>query len=710
MKKRRLTRRDVLKAAQVGGLGACGALGLLGRPAAAEDTRGTCRICTMHCGLAGTTRGHRLVRVEGELSSRTRGFICHHGWAIREIVHSPERVRRPLRREGSRFVEVSWEEALSGIAERLLAIKREHGPQAVALQAGWPLVRHPLLPFLMRFCQAFGTPNFATVASLCASSGHIARMLVSGSFLHPDLRKTRTLLLWGANPTFADPPLAHLVAQKGLEQNKLIVVDPIRTELAEAATLHLRPRPGTDGALALGMLHVTVRDRLHDARFVEENTVGFEELSRLVEPYTPAEVERLTSVPRADVEEATHLFARNGPGAVWDSLGVQHHVNGLQATRAITALAAVLGYIDVPGGLKLRGRAGPGFWEQPLPAFYSLATPEPVPAPVAARPIGYDEYPLFEVFNREAQGVLFPRAILEDKPYPLRALVCFASNPLVTQPASARWREAARRLSLLVSVDPFLSETGAQAHYVLPAATFAEAPSVDPGDQDTRVQQSSLAPPQHQSWPDWKILVELARALGLGAYFPWSSFREAQEAPRKPYMRDPARERWPMPMPAGTPPPRFATASGKLELSSQTLARFGYTPLPEWTPPATRPTPEYPLLLVSGPRTRVYINSQFRQIPSIRDKQPEPFVELHPEAARRCGVHDGAHVAVVSPEGRITLRARVTDRVHPEIAVLPAGWAVANANELTSPEGADPISGFPALRSQVCRVEPLGAT
>jgi anaerobic selenocysteine-containing dehydrogenase len=703
-------RRDLFKIAPAAGLAvAAGSVGLLERAKAETTTHGICRICTMHCGLVGTVRGGQLLRVEGDPLSRTRGFICHHGLAVREIVHAPERLHAPMKRVGDRWTELGWSDALGEIGERLNAIKREYGPQALALQAGWPFVRHPLLPLFMRFARAFGSPNMASVASLCASAGHMGRMLVSGAFLHADLPHTRTLIIWGANPPIAQPPLAHLCTQKALGEDRLIVVDPIRTELAEAASLHLKPRPGSDGALALGMIHLVVRDRLYDAAFVAGQTQDFEALRELVAPYTPERVAALTSVPASDLTKAVQIYARNGPGAVWDSLGVQHHANGVQTVRAITALSALLGYLDVPGGLSLLNRPGPGFWERPLPGFYDLRTQVPAPPPIAAKPIGYDRFPVFEMFNREAQGVLFPEAILHDDPYPLRALLCFASNPLVTYPDAGRWREAAKKIPLLVSVDPFMTETGAAAHYLLPAATFAESAKVDAGDRDAEVTAETLVPPQHDSWPDWKILFGLAQAAGLGSFFPWTSFEEAQRARTEPWMADPARERRPRPMPKGTAPPRFPTASGKIEFASAALVSFGYPALPEWIPPAASTSADYPLWLVSGPRTRAFINSQFRQIPSIRNKELEPCVEVHPDAALRMAIADRQMVTIVSPRGRVEMRARVTDRVHPEIAVVPAGWATASANELTTLDHLDPISGFPVFRSQVCRLEPLGA-
>lgn len=703
----RITRRDVLKLAQVGGVvAAAGGLSLIGGDAGAErTTRGICRICTMHCGVVATVRGEQLVRVEGDRASPTAGFLCQHGQALREIVHSEERLRTPLKRDGRTMREIPWDQALAEIAERLEAVRRRHGARAFALQTGWPFVRHPLVWMLHRFARAFGSPNVATVASLCESVGRMGKALTVGSNVRADLRGCRTLLVWGANPAVSSPPFAQVLAAAGPGRRNLIVIDPHRSEAARVADLHLAVRPGTDGALALGLIHVVLRERLHDEEAARRDTVGLDELSVLAEEHPPERVAALCGIAAGDVERVARLFAGEGPSAIWDGLGIEHHGNGLQTVRAIACLEALCGHLGARGGGVMLDRPGARFDDELLPALYRMATAEPVPPPIDERPIGGERFPIFEVYNRQAQANLFARAILEDDPYPLRALVLFGANPLVTSPGARRLRRAYGKLELLVTIDPFLTETGEASDYVLPAATFAEAAGVG---IDERVMPEPLVPPIVGAWPDWKILFELARAVGLGRYFPWPTLKEALEAPRVPFMQDPTRQPRPTrPTEERAEPARYGTSSGKIELRSALLEGFGHDPLPRWTPPRQRPTTEYPILLVSGPRTRTYVNSQFRKIPSIAAKLPSPFVEVPPAIAGPLGLEDGDWVAVVSPHGRIELEARVTDRVHPETVVLPNGWPQANANLLIDGDDLDPISGFPAFRSAICRLEPL---
>ena len=703
--RRRWTRRDLFKAAPVAlvGLGAVG-LARFGRDLTPTTRRrGTCRFCLMHCGVQTTLKGDRLVKVEGDVTSKTRGFVCEHGYALRELVHSHERVRHPLVRRGDAFHEVSWEEALGEVARRLEGVRHTWGARALAIQTGWPLVRHPLVGFLHRFARAFGSPNVATVASLCEASARMGQALTVGTKYSPDLKGLKTLVLWGANPGVTAPPFLHLVASKAKGGN-LVVIDPVRTGLAKEATVHLSVRPGTDGALALGFIHVLLREQRFDRAFVEQHTVGFAGLEQLARAYPPERVEALTGVPAGEVERVARLLHDGQPTGIWQGLGVEHHENGVQTVRAISCLEVLCGRFD--GTHEPRSLLTPvtsTFHDEMLPALYRMRTPEPVPPPVADTVLGSERFPLFEMFNREAQGEMLADAILEGKPYPVKALVLWASNALLTSSGSQRLAKAAEALELLVVVDPFFSESARRADIVLPAATFAESPDIGADDE---VAQDSLVPPQEGSWPDYRILRELAHATGLAQYFPWTTFHQAMGAPHVPWMHDEAVQ----PRPETTDPaPRFGTVTGKAEFASPLLERFGYPPLPEWTPPTAQPSKDFPLRLVTGPRPRARINSQFAQSPSVTARMRAPEALVHPTVAAGLNLTTGALVDVVSPSGRVTLTAVVTTDVHPECVVMPAGWKEANANLLVSHERRDPISGFPAFRSGVCRLERHGA-
>ena len=698
--RRKWTRRDLMKAAPLAavGLGVAG-LALTGKSAhATERTVGTCRFCLMRCGIECVVEDGRLVKVEGSLPSRTKGFVCEHGFALRELVHSDERVQHPLIRKGDAFHEVSWDEALQHIAQKLAEVKAKHGARALAIQTGWPFVRHPLVPFLHRFARAFGSPNVATVSSLCEASLRMGQALTVGSKYSADMRRAKTLLVWGANPPVTAPPFAHLVAGKARTGN-LVVIDPLRTTLAKEATLHLRVKPATDGALALGLIHL-VLSRRPPNEAQREKLHGLDELAALAAQYPIDRVEQITSVPRADIERLAGMVLDSGPIGIWQGLGVEHHVSGVQTVRAITSLEVLCGRFEGGDPRTLVSPNAPDFHAQMLPALYRMRTPNPAPPPITEQAVGHERFPLFDRYNREAQGELLADAILRDTPYPVRALILWGSNALITSSGTQEMEAAAKKLDLLVTVDPFFSASAQRSDVVLPASTFAESPDVDA--DDTGVAAKGLVPVQGMSRPDYTILSDLAQACGLGQWFTWKNFAEAMRAPRVEWMHDEVMQ----PRPHPDARSDFGTPTGKAEFLSTVLAEAGLEPLPVWTEPAEMPSAEFPLRLVTGPRPRARINSQFGPSPSVRARLREPEILVHPEAARRAGIVHGTKVDVVSPHGRISIRAVVTPDVHPECVVMPAGWHESNPNLLISNAVRDPISAFPALRSGICRLEP----
>lgn len=654
--KKKWTRRDLLKLAQVGGVGAVGAgLAFGGRADAEVETRrGVCRLCTMHCGIVATLKGGKLARIDGDLKSNTSGFVCLNGQGYRELLASRARIHTPLVRKGDHFEPVDWESAIALVAERLLAIRAKKGPASIAFETGWPFVRHPLVPYIQRLCDALGTPNLATVASLCEASGRMGRALVHGSNYWPMMQKAKTLVIWGANPAHAAGPYFHQVVAAAKSPRALIVIDPVRTEVAAHATHHLMPRPGTDGALALGILRILIEE---DRVKIPVPPADLADLGRLAAAYTPAEVERLTTVPAQQLETVARILSENGPTAIWDGLGVEHHENGVQTVRAISVIYSLC------GGLEATAEARPG--------EIDWHTPEPMPPRPSIPAIGAVEFPVFHAFQRQAQKQRFPAAIEAGE---LSALVLVGSNALLTAPGSARLRAAVDKLDLLVVVDPFLTASAEHADVVLPATTFGEdAPLSLPGGEG--------------AWPDDKLIFSLARALGFAASFPWQTLAEAEQARRGPHKSK------------GTP-----LDPSTLTIRSAVLEEAGQPGLPVWTPPSDAPSPEFPLILVAGPRTRAFINSQLREAPSVRAKMPRPLARLNPAAAAARGIADGDPVIVRTKVGSVQFWAELSGDIHPEVVVVPHGWAEANANLLTDLSGLDPISGFPAFRSRACQI------
>ncbi len=625
---RRLSRRDLLRAAPIAGAGAAAvAVGMAARaiPAGRHVTRRPVPLLPAPLRSRWKGVGTTLLRVDGDTAGETRGFLCQHGHALPEVVHSPERLRTPLVRRGDRLVETSWDEALAFVGERMAAGARPLRAEAVAFQTGWPLVRHPL----------DGVDSTAR-----ARLGDAERRL-GGEPLRD--RRTdgpgahRGQQVPARPPPDADPgrlgrephpqrPAAR--ARRGPQGDRRTAggVDPVRTELAAVATEHLAVRPGTDGALALGLIHVLVAEGLVDRAppgpGADSGLRGALGAGRVL----PA-AERtaaLTGVPARRRSSASrgsrgrdpdrHLVRPRG-GAPRE-----RRPDGAGDRRAGGALPPLGRAGDPPGPHpgppgNVDGTRCPPSPRSPPP---SRCPPAPGPARWAAT-----NYPLFEMFNREAQGNVLARAILEDRPYPVRALVLVASNALVTAPGSARApaRRGAARAAGVGRPVPHRQRS--------PRRTWCcRRPRSPSGPREV------APPPEHEAWPDWKVVFELARAMGLGAGFRGRAGTRRSE--RRGWRWQRLRSSHPGSTELTGRRGGHAVGKGRARLGACSPGRV--TPRSRsGQPPSLRPSAGFPLMLVTGPRTRAYINSQFRQVARIRLLEPEPVVRVHPGRGPRRG-------------------------------------------------------------------------
>lgn len=682
---RGLTRRELF-GSSAGAAAASLALaaGCASRERTLRRAESHCQICTMRCGVEAYVDGDRLVSVHGRLDSHTRGFTCANGLAVPEWLRAPNRVSEPMVRRSGGFESASWSTALDAVVARLKEVRERHGARAIAVQSGWALVRGDTAGWIRRLCDALGTPNYISSSSICVGAAVMSNALSFGRLASSDLNRTSHFVLWGSNPMQSAPPIAHLILRRKNHGMRFVVVDPRKTKLAQAADLHLAIRPGTDLALALAMLGVIVRESLYDAGFVKDQTIGFEELAAVVEPLTPEWAAPITGIDAATIDGLAREIAAAEGASVSTGLALEHSLNGVQTCRAVEALWTITGNVGRPGGMHLYGPAGAA-------AFEAYRTLEPVPPPVSESPVGAAEHPLFTRLLAEAQGNLLPRAILDDDPYPVRALLVFGANPALSAPDTAEMRRALERLDLLVVADPVLSETASMADVVLPVATFIE--------RDSHIAMRGIGEvpaavsPRGQSRPDWQIAFDLASRLGLERYFPWADRGAAQEtlaaAPHR-------KERG-----------RYLTPSGKIELASAQMGDVGLSPVPR---PARVDTPpsDFPLLLVTGLRRPGYCNSQMRGAPLLEQRVGPPTAGLAAATARSLGVGDGQRVRIETEHGAVEVPARIHDDLIEGIVVLPHCVAEANANQLTSVATRDPVSGFPNLRSLACRVRPAG--
>jgi formate dehydrogenase (coenzyme F420) alpha subunit len=559
---------------------------------------------------------------------------------------------------------------------------------------------------MKRFLSLYGTANLCSAGSECFIPQLLCGITTFGSLPMADIKNSRLVIIWGANP-FASGSLQgcntrsmrilHELKEQG---TRFIVVDPRTPDVAALADLHLQPRPGTDGALALGMLRVLVDENLYDRDYVEKYTAGFDRLREMLADYDLERIEKITMVPRSAIEQAARMFAAVKPASIMNGNGLEHHTNTVQTLRALSLLLSITGNIDVAGGNTFLS-----------PVFLSPEESEVIPAP-SASPIGMDEHPLFVSMINQAQALVVIEKMAAEGESPIKAMIIAGGAPLPELANSNAVKRAFEKLEFMAVIDQFMTETAKYADLVLPAAFFLERDEI----ATMPLNLQNRAVDGGQCWPDWKIWWELGRAMGYEKYFPWKNFAEAADALlQSAGCSYEELKKNPQGIMEETAPGKllengFYTFSGKIELYSQSLESNGYDPLPVYREPmeSIMSTPDiardYPLTLTTGARQPMYLHSQQRSIASLNKLLPAPWVEINPRTARACAVNDGDTVRVESPRGSITMKVRVTDGILPDVVHLPHGWARADCNVLTDHEKRDPISGFPGLKSSLCRV------
>jgi anaerobic selenocysteine-containing dehydrogenase len=665
-----------------------------------------CRLCLSCCGIDAHVENGRLVKVSS-MKEHPINRLCVKARAIPDWIYSPQRIAHPMRKVNGAWQETSWDEAFGIIADKLAGIKERYGAKALVVHLGEPMVGVEVPRIAIRFCSLYGTPNYTSGSSLCFAAkgiGHglsISRRMFP---LAPSYQDTRCAVIWGRNPQQSKIGEQADVLSAKKRGAKLIVVDPRATPLARRADLHIQVRPGTDCALALALMHVIIAEELYDKAFVSKWTLGFDKLKEHVKEYSPEVVEKITWVPAVKIRQFARMYALNRPATITQGVSLDHCINGVQNSRAISILIAITGNLDITGG---------NTYNAPLPQT-SLRAKGIVDI---AEVIGA-QYPIFNKFVSETSAMPVAKAIITGKPYPVKALIVQAANPALTWPDSRKVRQAFEKLELLVVSDHFMNETAKLADIFLPAAAFLERKIVI--DYATKglplimLGQKAVEPPA-DCLEDWQLWSELGRKMGYAEHFPWRNADELfsqllepsgitlEQLEQNPggiiYAQLDRQRKYEE---AG-----FDTPSGKVELFSQTMADYGYDPLPIFTPPES-PSERYPFTLISGTRTIAFSHSQYRNIARLRKLVPQPLVEINLESARNLGVADGERVVVESAKGSISLKAKITAEVPAGVLSLQHGWEEANVNILTDNEPHDPISGYPAFKTTLCRVRKIG--
>jgi anaerobic selenocysteine-containing dehydrogenase len=671
-------------------------------------TKGVCPMCLKSCGIDAHVSNGKLIKVTG-MKEHPFNRFCVKGKAAVDWVYSGERVTQPLRKINGEWKEISWDEAFRFIGERLNHIRESSGAKALAVHVGNPFIGSHIPLLAKRFCSLYGTPNYTSSASLCFAAKAIGHGISLSSRmlpLFPNYKGTRCVVVWGFNPEQSDAVEAGNISSARRRGANLIVIDPRRIPLARRADIHAQIRPGTDAALALGLLNVIVGEELYDKQFVNDWTIGFDELREEVKDYSPEAVERMTWVPAETIRQIARMYSTSKPATIAQGVSLDHCINGVQTSRAISIMVAITGNLDVLGG---------NTYSFPL----RLASLRIKGRVCVSDAIGA-KYPVYGKFTSETTSIPLPEAILTGQPYPVRALVVQGSNPVLTWPNASKVISALRKLDLLVVSDLFMTETAELASIFLPAASFFEEDLLKDytmiGLPLVVIGRKAIEP-LGNCLENWKIWAELGKTMGYNEYFPWRNTDELfttlleptgmtvekiEDTPGGIVFHEVGRREY---LKSG-----FDTPSGKFEIFSPMMKERGYSPLPTFVELAEKTASQpaladkYPFVLISGPRIIAYTHSRFRNVSRLHRRAPYPVVEINTASAREMGIGDGDIVAVESPRGSIKLKAKPTESIHPRVVNIVHGWREANVNILTDDESPDTVSGFPAFKSVRCRI------
>jgi thiosulfate reductase / polysulfide reductase chain A len=730
--------------------------------------------CVHQCGLIATVEDGRLVRLRGNPDYPTPNHGCadrmpHHiKW-----LYSPEQLLHPLKRVGERgedrWEQIPWDQALDEIAAKLAALKEKYGAETLAVHEG--TYRSDMYPMRTRFLNLFGNPsNIGCAGTICrCNTVALNYALLGCANSRAKLTQMECVVLHGNNIRHTAPlDWQRLKRRMEAGEVKVIVIDPRKTEAGAYADLWLQLRPGTDTALLMAWINVIVEEGLYDKAFVDEWTSGFDELRARAAEYTPERVAEITWVPPDLIRAAARMYATSKPaGFHWGSATDMLGRNSIRVEQARICLRAITGNLAEGGGEMVVG-PGPIIGGKMGIRDSMLVFPEMIPPEQRKKQIGSDRFKLMgwpgyeamRKYHEEAYGVPFPtaahnfvavqpliwKAIVEQDPYPVTAMITWGSNVLLNGGDVRTMYRALKspNLELHVSMEHFMTPTALLADYVLPIASKLEKPMCATHEDfapNIACSEAAVEPlgERHGDYFVWKGLAE---RLGFGEYFPWETeerLADERLAPLDLTFREVATEtyfvRSEEPWTYKTVNPRtgrptgFATPSGKVELYSRVLEELGYDPLPFYEEPPESPvsTPDvaeqYPYILITGGNFRPMFHSENRHWGmGYREQYPDPIMEVHPDVAGPLGIGEGDWVCVETRRGAIKQRAHVTDEIHPRVVNVQRHWWFpeqpaaepslhglwqSNCNVLTmgdDPDTYDPVTGGWPLRALLCKI------
>jgi assimilatory nitrate reductase catalytic subunit len=683
-------------------------------------TQTHCPYCALQCGMELAEAGGAL-EVHARDFPTNRGGLCKKGWTSAELLSTPDRLTSPLIREhrGEPLRPATWAEAIERVASAFRRVQLDHGLDAVGVFGGGGLTNEKAYA-LGKFARVvLRTKHIDYNGRFCMASAAVAGQRAFGidrglPFPLTDLPGAEVIALVGANPAETMPPVMKFFEEQRASGGRLIVIDPRRTPTAEAATLHLQLTPGTDAALANGLLHVALTEGLVDLDFIAARTTGFEGVRHIVASFWPDRAERITGVPAKRIVEAARMLGGTRRAMILSARGAEQQSRGVQNVLAFVNLALALGLVGKPhagfgcltGQGNGQGGREHGQKSDQLPGYRRIDNPEHRAHVARVWGVPVDDIPGPGVSACEMLDHLGEEG-------GVRALLVMGSNLVVSAPNATRLDGRLGALDCLVVADPFLSETAALADVVLPSCQWAEEEGTMTNLEGRLLYRSPARPPPEGVRSDLAILKEISSSLGRGGYLSENSEETFNELRRASaggvadysgftYARVRSGEGlfWPCPAEEHPGTPRlfadsFPTPDGR--------ARFHPV---QHAAPSEEPDEQFPLYLTTGRVMSHYQSgTQTRRIPLLRDSEPEPFVEMHPATAGLYGLEVGGMARVRTRRGTALLRVRTNPSMRHDTLFVPFHWSGrGRANNLTT-DALDPDSKIPAFKVAAATLE-----
>jgi len=668
--------------------------------------------CHNQCGILVYSKGNKVLKVEGDPEIPfSEGRLCVRCLSLPSVVHHPDRLTHPLKRTGKRgegkWERISWEEAYDIIEDNVRRIQKEFGPEAIAALTG---TGRNISHYMGKLCfSGFKSPN-TTAAFLSGLACFVPKIMSGmptvGEFVvadcsqmfpdrydNPNWEVPKCMIIWGNNPVVSNPDsfMGHWIVECMKRGTKLIVIDPRLTWLASRAEIWLQIRPGTDAAVALGLINIIINENLYDTEFVEKWTQGFDELKERAAQYPPEKVAEISWVAKDKLLQAARMYATSTPASTQVGVAVEQGKVGMSTLLAIQNLWALTGNVDVPGG-NIIDRPNEDFRVPPLEWGA-----EDVPQESIKKRIGYKKFPYIGPFFSQPDEIL--ETMLTDKPYPMKMVWLQGTNPLACMGSDPKKiYTAMRRLDFVTVVDLFMTPTAmALADLVLPAASALERDSIrcdclgvwwGPIRAVNKIVQVGACK------SDEEIVLEVGKRLNPEG-FPWDNveqmldwlltdtgmtFQELREGTKKPLYSPFSYRRYETGKLRPDGKPGFNTSSGKFMLFNPVFKEIGLDHLPYYEEPPESPvsTPdlaeEYPYVLATGARSPGFFHSEHRQIPQLRELHPDPEVEIHQVTAKRLGIITGEWVWIENRLGKCKQKAKVVNTIDPRVVSAKHGW------------------------------------